>query len=102
MIKQRLNTEQVSMITLALKLLKVHAYFSFGLFICEQTFEFIKLEWNAQSHKHPSIIIYSNNVQSGKEKCGELTMRKLRTSISYSDGVIYPTLFMLFADWVDR
>ena len=38
------------MITLALKLLKVHAYFSFGLFICEQTFEFIKLEWNAQSH----------------------------------------------------
>ena len=29
-------------------------------------------------------------------------MRKLRTSISYSDGVIYPTLFMLFADWVDR
>ena len=48
------------------------------------------------------ITIYSKNVQSGKEKCGELTMRKLRTSISYSDGVLHPTLFMLFADWVDR
>ena len=59
--------------------------------------------WNGMPSLTTSIIIiYSKNVQSGKEKCGELTMRKLSTSISYSDGVIYPTLFMLFADWVDR